>query len=100
MEKWNVSKTVGKSMVKVTKLPPGEAAGARDLQIWSSRRLAGGAGVGGKEFGEKEESGSQETVRCTPCGTVDWVFIPQNRKRWRITCRYCGHAWKWRRRDR
>jgi len=31
--------------MKITKLPPGEAVGARDLQTWSSRRAAGRAGV-------------------------------------------------------
>ncbi len=31
--------------VKVTKCPPAEALGARDLQIWSRQRSAGRAGV-------------------------------------------------------
>jgi hypothetical protein len=31
--------------VKITKLPPGEAIGARDLRTWASRRAAGRAGV-------------------------------------------------------
>ena len=31
--------------VKVTKLPDGEALGARDLQRWAARRNAGRAGV-------------------------------------------------------
>jgi hypothetical protein len=31
--------------VKVTKCPPGEATGARDLQNWSRQRVVGGSGV-------------------------------------------------------
>jgi hypothetical protein len=31
--------------VKVTKLPPGEALGARDLQVWGHRRTVGKAGL-------------------------------------------------------
>jgi hypothetical protein len=31
--------------MKVTKLPPGETIGARDLQTWASRRAAGRAGI-------------------------------------------------------
>jgi hypothetical protein len=31
--------------MKITKFPPGEAQGARDLQTWSSRRAAGRTGV-------------------------------------------------------
>jgi len=32
-------------VVEITRLPPGEALGARDLQRWSSRRATGRAGV-------------------------------------------------------
>jgi len=32
-------------MIDVTKLPPGEAYGAKDLQNWSTRRNAGKCGV-------------------------------------------------------
>ena len=31
--------------IKITKLPPGEAMGARDLRKWASNRRAGGSGV-------------------------------------------------------
>jgi hypothetical protein len=31
--------------IRITKLPPGEALGARDLQNWAHRRLAGRSGV-------------------------------------------------------
>lgn len=31
--------------IKITKLPPGEAMGARDLQNWAHRRLAGRSGM-------------------------------------------------------
>jgi hypothetical protein len=31
--------------VKITKLPPGEAEGARDLQTWAFRRSTGRSGV-------------------------------------------------------
>jgi len=34
-------------MNRFTKLPPGEAEGARDLATWSSRRKIGRSGVGG-----------------------------------------------------
>jgi hypothetical protein len=33
------------SAVKITKLPPGEAIGARVLQDWAHRRLAGRSGM-------------------------------------------------------
>jgi hypothetical protein len=32
-------------VMKITKLPPGEAEGARDLQTWASRRSTGWSGV-------------------------------------------------------
>lgn len=32
-------------MVEIKKLPPGEAEGARDLQTWGHRRLAGRSGL-------------------------------------------------------
>jgi hypothetical protein len=31
--------------IKITKCPPGEALGARDLQRWAAQRLKGGSGV-------------------------------------------------------
>jgi hypothetical protein len=34
-----------RAMVKITKLPPGKAIGADDLQIWARRRNAGLSGV-------------------------------------------------------
>jgi hypothetical protein len=37
--------------IKVTKCPPGEALGARDLQRWAQRRAAGWSGV---RSGQKE----------------------------------------------
>jgi hypothetical protein len=35
-------------MVTITKLPPGKARGADDLQRWGTRRLAGRSGVHGQ----------------------------------------------------
>lgn len=35
-------------MVEITKCPPGEAKGARDLQNWSQRRAVGKSGVWSK----------------------------------------------------
>jgi len=31
--------------IKITKLPPGEALGARDLQNWAMQRLRGRSGI-------------------------------------------------------
>jgi hypothetical protein len=49
------------TMVKITKLPPGKAKGSEDLQLWSSRRLSGLAGV--HEFVGISISKRQESYR-------------------------------------
>jgi hypothetical protein len=43
--------------VKVTICPPGEALGARDLQRWSSRRIAGRSGVRSSRSSKGEVNG-------------------------------------------
>jgi len=40
-----VSVLSAKTGVKITKLPPGEALGARDMQHWAERRMKGQSGV-------------------------------------------------------
>ena len=41
----STKKTKKTKKVKITKLPPGEALGARDLQTWAGRRAGREAGV-------------------------------------------------------
>jgi hypothetical protein len=48
-------------MSKITKLPPGEAVGARDLQRWSKRRLAGISGV--EKAGESWQLRAKELLK-------------------------------------
>jgi hypothetical protein len=61
--------------MKVTKCPPGEAIGARDLQRWASRRRAGLSGSG--SWGDDDErrwrrgEGLQSDKRWS-----EWVEIP------------------------
>ena len=45
---------VGAGTVIVTKLPPGEAYGARDLQNWAERRKAGKFGVFDRKAHKKQ----------------------------------------------
>ena len=64
-------------MVKITKCPPGEAEGARDLQEWGSRRLVGRSGVSpSKELFDLEAEVVGETAKAWRLfdGTVKaWV---------------------------
>jgi hypothetical protein len=65
-----------RSAPKITKLPPGEALGARDLQRWSSRRRAGlsGAGSHGDEQDRLWRRG-QSVITCAACSHS--AAIPQ-----------------------
>jgi hypothetical protein len=49
---------------KITRLPPGEALGARDLEHWASRRLAGRAGMPMSKM--KRELAAQKRERDDP----------------------------------
>jgi hypothetical protein len=56
--------------MKITKLPPGEAVGARDLQTWASQRSAGRAGV---PVGEKERKALAWKRRDRAQRWLDWI---------------------------
>ncbi len=49
-------------MVKVTKCPPGEAIGARDLQKWGRRRAAGKGGAGRTKKDRSAPGGASEAT--------------------------------------
>jgi hypothetical protein len=49
-------------MIKITKLPPGEAIGARDLQLWQQRRTVGRGGIY-----KKHADTRRVYIRCKVC---------------------------------
>jgi hypothetical protein len=55
---------------KVTILPPGEALGARDLQLWAQRRTAGRSGVWSSR---KERKSAAKFERLKLDGADRWL---------------------------
>jgi len=72
---------------RFTKLPPGEADGARDLQDWSQRRRGG---KGGTQRGRKAKV--KLRLRCRECGRPSEVLVAPERKRFPVICPGCGHV--------
>lgn len=77
--------TVDYGNVPITKLPPGRAYGADDLQRWSMNRAVGASGTSSnKTIGA--------VMRCRNCGNTTEIIISRYDKRDRkgATCRHCG----------
>lgn len=70
----------------ITKLPPGEAYGARDLTRWSHNRAVGSSGAG--------STNTKPAIRkCHNCGFECQVIVSRYAKRndaKRFPCRNCG----------
>lgn len=77
--------TVDYGNVPITKLPPGRAYGAGDLQQWSMNRAVGASGVAAnKTVGA--------VMLCPKCKKITEIIISQYDRRDRKgqTCRHCG----------
>jgi hypothetical protein len=64
--------------VKVTKCPPEEALGARDLQLWAQRRAAGRSGV---QSSRKERKSAAKFERLKLDGADRWLAKHNAKKR-------------------
>lgn len=79
--------------VPITKLPPGEAQGARDLQRWAGRRTVGRSGV-------FEDNSPVRIFHCKSC-KYEEVRTLSKRERAVFKCPRCGSKKvKWRQRSR
>lgn len=79
-------------MATITKCPPGEAIGARDLQRWSSRRRGGWSGSGkGVDFEDDQFTKQPFMVKCKRCGHSKMIEISLAKlRRARFRCSRCG----------
>lgn len=73
-------------MVKITKCPPGEALGARDLQNWSRGRLQGSSYTNGPSYFKFQTI----LVHCRNCtNQVEMQVTKEQRERMRFKCSRC-----------
>jgi hypothetical protein len=63
-------------MVNVTKLPPGRAQGAGDLQAWASNRLTGRSGSGRSCPARDESDKGLQRQRNKPCPRISTAQLP------------------------
>lgn len=69
-------------MVEITKLPPGEATGARNLQNWSNRRLIGRSGT-------YRDSTPVRVFKCRRCNFKQTRTLSRTVKG-KLICPNCG----------
>lgn len=78
-------KKIDYGSVPITKLPPGEAYGARDLQRWSLNRAVGASGSGSSRT-------KAVSLNCPSCKGVTTIMVSIYQKHNKIgrQCRHCG----------